>query len=42
MIGVISMSKIKNIIDKSEYDVLGLLPCPIKVPVEIGFNEMIR
>jgi len=35
------MSNIKNIIDKSEYDVLGLLPCPIKVPVEIGFHEMI-
>lgn len=35
------MSKIKNIIDKSEYEVLGLLPCPIKVPVEIGFDEMI-
>ncbi|WP_106061022.1 ABC transporter substrate-binding protein [Clostridium vincentii] len=35
------MSTIKNIINKSEYDVLGLLPCPIKVPVEIGFNEMI-
>ena len=34
-------SKIKNIIDKSEYDVLGLLPCPIKVPVESGFDEMI-
>jgi len=36
------MSKIKNIIDKSEYDVLGLLPCPIKVPVEIGFEDMIN
>lgn len=35
------MSKNKNIIDKSEYDVLGLLPCPIKVPIEIGFNKMI-
>jgi len=32
----------KNIIDKSEYDVLGLLPCPIKVPVEIGFDNMIN
>ena len=38
MRGVIN---VKNIIDKSEYEVLGLLPCPIKVPVEIGFNEMI-
>ncbi len=36
------MGKIKNIIDKSEYDVLGLLPCPIKVPIEIGFDEMIN
>lgn len=35
------MGKIKNIIDKSEYDVLGLLPCPIKVPIEIGFDEII-
>lgn len=33
---------IKNIIDKSEYDVLGLLPCPIKVPIEIGFDNMIN
>jgi ABC-type Fe3+ transport system substrate-binding protein len=32
----------KNIIDKSEYDVLGLLPCPIKVPVETGFDDMIN
>lgn len=32
----------KNIINKSEYDVLGLLPCPIKVPIEIGFDEMIN
>lgn len=32
----------KNIIDKSEYDVLGLLPCPIKVPIEIGFDNMIN
>lgn len=36
------MSKVKNIIDKSKYDVLGLLPCPIKVPIEIGFEDMIR
>lgn len=36
------MGKIKNIIDKSEYDVLGLLPCPIKVPIEIGFDEIIN
>ncbi len=36
------MSKIKNIIDKAEYEVLGLLPCPIKVPVEIGFENMIE
>lgn len=36
------MGKIKNIIDKSEYDVLGLLPCPIKVPVEIGFDDMVN
>ncbi|WP_077849448.1 ABC transporter substrate-binding protein [Clostridium puniceum] len=36
------MSKIKNIIDKSEYDVLGLLPCPIKVPIEIAFDSMIN
>ncbi|MRY42916.1 iron ABC transporter substrate-binding protein, partial [Parabacteroides distasonis] len=36
------MGKMKNIIDKSEYDVLGLLPCPIKVPIEIGFDEMIN
>lgn len=36
------MGKIKNIIDKSEYDVLGLLPCPIKIPVEIGFDDMIN
>ena len=36
------MSKTKNIIDKSEYDVLGLLPSPIKVPIEMGFNEMIN
>ncbi|MDR3593660.1 ABC transporter substrate-binding protein [Clostridium sp.] len=36
------MGKMKNIIDKSEYDVLGLLPCPVKVPVEIGFDEMIN
>ncbi|MVX65882.1 iron ABC transporter substrate-binding protein [Clostridium chromiireducens] len=36
------MGKTKNIIDKSEYDVLGLLPCPIKVPVEIGFDDMIN
>lgn len=36
------MGKIKNIIDKSEYDVLGLLPCPIKVPLESGFDDMIR
>lgn len=35
------MGKIKNIIDKSEYDVLGLLPCSIKVPIESGFNDMI-
>ncbi|AQR95496.1 ABC transporter substrate-binding protein [Clostridium saccharoperbutylacetonicum] len=35
------MGKIKNIIDKSEYDVVGLLPCPIKVPIEEGFNYMI-
>lgn len=35
------MAKIKNIIDKSEYDVVGLLPCPIKVPIEEGFNYMI-
>jgi ABC-type Fe3+ transport system substrate-binding protein len=32
----------KNVIDKSEYDVLGLLPCPIKVPVETGFEDMIN
>lgn len=36
------MGKTKNIIDKSEYDVLGLLPCPIKVPIDIGFEEMIN
>lgn len=36
------MGKTKNIIDKSEYDVLGLLPCPIKVPIEIGFDDMIN
>ncbi|ALB46789.1 ABC transporter substrate-binding protein [Clostridium beijerinckii] len=36
------MGKMKNIIDKSQYDVLGLLPCPIKVPIEIGFDEMIN
>lgn len=36
------MSEIKNIIDKYEYEVLGLLPCPIKVPVEIGFDDMIN
>jgi ABC-type Fe3+ transport system substrate-binding protein len=36
------MGKIKNIIDKSDYDVLGLLPCPIKVPIEISFEEMIN
>ncbi|EKQ52346.1 MULTISPECIES: ABC transporter substrate-binding protein [unclassified Clostridium] len=35
------MSKTKNIIDKSEYDVLGLLPCAVKVPLEIGFDDMI-
>ncbi|MGB8452827.1 MAG: ABC transporter substrate-binding protein [Anaerocolumna sp.] len=35
-------SKLKNIIDKSDYDVLCLLPCPIKVPIEIGFDEMIQ
>lgn len=35
------MGKMKNIIDKSEYDVLSLLPCPIKVPIEIGFDDMI-
>ncbi|AGF56832.1 ABC-type Fe3+ transport system substrate-binding protein [Clostridium saccharoperbutylacetonicum] len=32
----------KTIIDKSEYDFIGLLPCPIKVPVEISFNNMIN
>jgi ABC-type Fe3+ transport system substrate-binding protein len=32
----------KNIIDKSEYDILGLLPCPIKVPIEIGFDNIIN
>ena len=37
-----SLSKNKNIIDKSEYEVLGLLPCPIKVPIEIGFENMIN
>lgn len=36
------MGKIKNIIDKSEYDVLGLLPCQIKVPIEAEFNQMIN
>ncbi len=36
------MGKIKNIIDKSEYDVLGLLPCPIKVPIEAEFNQMVN
>lgn len=36
------MGKTKNIIDKSKYDVLGLLPCPIKVPIEISFEEMIN
>lgn len=35
------MGKIKNIIDKSEYDVLALLPCPIKVPIDVGFEDMI-
>ena len=32
----------KNIIDKPKYDVLGLFPCPIKVPIEIGFDDMIN
>lgn len=32
----------KNIIDKLNYDVLGLFPCPIKVPIEIGFDNMIN
>lgn len=41
-IGVRNMGKMKNIIDKSEYDVLGLLPCPIKVPIEAGFDDMIN
>lgn len=36
------MAKVKNIIDKSEYDVLGLLPCSIKVPIEMGFDDMIN
>lgn len=36
------MTKVKNIIDKSEYDVLGLLPCSIKVPIEMGFDDMIN
>ncbi|SFR67821.1 ABC transporter substrate-binding protein [Anaeromicropila populeti] len=35
-------SKVKTIIDKSEYDALCLLPCPIKVPVETGFEELIH
>lgn len=35
-------SKVKSMIDKSEYDVLCLLPCPIKVPVETGFDELIQ
>lgn len=32
----------KNIIDKSDYDVLCLLPCPVKLPIEMGFYEMIK
>ena len=32
----------KNIIDKPKYDVLGLFPSPIKVPIEIGFDNMIN
>lgn len=35
------MGKVKNIIDKSEFDVLALLPCPIKVPIDVGFEDMI-
>lgn len=36
------MAKVKNIIDKSEYDILGLLPCSVKVPIEMGFDDMIN
>ncbi|OOM79549.1 hypothetical protein CLOBL_15760 [Clostridium sp. BL-8] len=31
----------KTMIDKNDYDFLGFLPCPIKIPIEIGFNNMI-
>lgn len=34
--------KMKKMIDKSDYDILCLLPCPIKVPIEIGFDEMVK
>ncbi len=35
-------SKVKSMIDKSDYDVLCLLPCPIKVPIGTGFDELIQ